>query len=113
MQIATSPTPSANSRRPNVKRTTPVFTSVPQTPHSMPTSVIAIPFRGEPPLMVAPAISPSIITEKMSPGVNLNASFTRIGEKKIITRMPTDAAKNDASMVMPNAAPPRPCLVMG
>ena len=68
-------------------------------------------FFGRRPL--APAISPSNITEKTSPGPNLNASFTRSGEKKIITRMPTDAAKNDASIVMPSAAPPRPCLVMG
>ena len=35
------------------------------------------------------------------------------GDRKIITTMPTEAAKNEDIIVMPSAVPPRPCSVSG
>ena len=98
---------------PKVKRITPVFTSVPTTPTSSPTTVIATPFRGEPRAIVPPASRPSSMIEKISAGPNLKAILTSSGEAKIITRMPKDAAKNEAIMVIPSAVPPLPCRVIG
>ncbi|MNI53325.1 hypothetical protein D3C73_1081510 [compost metagenome] len=91
----------------------PVFTSVPTTPHIKPKSVIATPLRGEPRDIVAPANRPSSMIEKISVGPNLNATSTSNGEAKIMTMMPTDAAKNEQIIVMPSAVPPLPCLVNG
>ena len=89
------------------------MTSVPTTPHSTPKTVIAMPFSGDPRDIVAPASNPSNMIEQISVGPNLNATCTSSGDRKIITRMPTDAAKNDAIIVMPSAAPPRPFSVIG
>ena len=113
IEIATSSRPSDRSSRPNEKRIVPVFTSVPTTPHIRPNSVIATPFSGEPRDIVAPASRPSSMMEKISVGPNLNATSTNNGEAKIMTMMPTDAAKNEQIMVMPSAVPPLPCLVSG
>ena len=113
IEIATSSRPSDRSSRPNEKRMVPVFTSVPTTPHIRPNSVIATPLSGEPRDMVAPARRPSSMIEKISVGPNLNATSTSSGEAKIMTMMPTDAAKNEQIIVMPSAVPPLPCLVSG
>ncbi len=113
IEIATSSRPSLSSGRPNAKRKLPLFTSVPTTPHSRPNSVMATPLSGEPRDMVEPASRPSSMIEKISVGPNLNAICTSRGEAKIITMMPTDAAKNEAIIVTPSATPPLPCLVIG
>ncbi|KAF1071910.1 MAG: hypothetical protein GAK39_00953 [Variovorax sp.] len=63
--------------------------------------------------MVEPASRPSIMIEKISVGPNLNAICTSSGEAKIITTMPTEAAKNEEIIVTPSATPPLPCLVIG
>ncbi len=110
---ATSSTLSVSSTRPNVKRATPLFTSVPTMPISRPTTVIATPFSGEPRDIVPPAMSPSSMIENISPGPNLKAISTSSGEAKIITVMPKEAAKNEQIIVMPSARPPLPCLVIG
>ncbi len=89
------------------------MTSVPTTPHSRPKIVIATPLSGEPRDIVAPASRPSSMIEQISVGPNLNATCTSSGDRKIITRMPTEAAKNDAIIVTPSAAPPRPACVIG
>ena len=51
--------------------------------------------------------------ENISPGPNWNAIRTSSGEANTMTRMPNEAAKNDASIVMPSAVPPLPCCVIG
>ncbi|MDT4826129.1 hypothetical protein FQZ97_594290 [compost metagenome] len=91
----------------------PVFTSVPTTPHIRPNRVMATPLSGEPRDIVAPASSPSSMIEKISVGPNLNAISTSSGEAKIMTMIPTEAAKNEQIIVMPSAVPPLPCLVSG
>ena len=110
---ATSSTPSSRLVMPNVKRCTPVSTSVPQTPISSPITTMATPFSGEPRDMVAPASRPSSMMEKISAGPKRKEISTSSGEARIITTIPTDAAKNDDSMVTPSAAPARPCFVIG
>lgn len=74
---------------------------------------MATPFSGEPRDMVAPASRPSSMIEKISVGPNLKATSTSRGEAKIMTMMPTEAAKNEQIIVMPSAVPPLPCLVSG
>ena len=110
---ATSSTPSSRSVMPKVKRCAPVSTSVPATPSSRPITVIATPLSGEPRDMVAPASRPSSMMEKISGGPNLKDISTSSGEAKIITMMPTEAAKNEHSMVMPRAVPLLPWSVSG
>ncbi len=98
---------------PSAKRNVPVLTSVPTTPQSRPNSVMATPFSGEPRDIVEPASRPSSMIEKISAGPNLKAMVVSSGDAKIITRMPTDAAKNEQIIVMPSAVPPLPALVIG
>jgi hypothetical protein len=76
-------------------------------------STMATPLSGEPRDMVEPASRPSSMTENISAGPNLKAISTSSGEKKIITMMPKEAAKNEASMARPRALPPLPCCVSG
>ena len=113
IEIAVSSSPSLSSGRPKAKRKLPLLTSVPTTPHSRPKSVIATPLSGEPRDMVEPASKPSNMIEKISVGPNLKAICTNNGDAKIMTMIPTDAAKNEAIIVMPSATPPLPCLVIG
>ncbi len=75
--------------------------------------VIATPFSGEPRAIVAPASRPSSMMAQVSAGPKLLAARTSSGDRKIITTMPTDAAKKDAIIVMPSAVPPLPCSVSG
>ena len=63
--------------------------------------------------MVEPASKPSSMMEKISVGPNLKEISVSSGEAKIITMMPTDAAKNEQIMVMPSAVPPLPARVSG
>ena len=74
---------------------------------------MATPLTGEPRDMVEPASRPSSMMENSSAGPNLKAMAVNSGEAKIITMMPTEAAKNEQIMVMPSAVPPLPFLVMG
>ena len=110
---ATISRPSLKSGRSNAKRKVPLFTSVPTTPQSRPNKVIATPLSGEPRDIVEPASRPSSMMENSSAGPNLNAIVVSSGEAKIITMMPTDAAKNEQIIVMPSAVPPLPFLVIG
>ncbi len=89
------------------------MTSVPTTPQKRPKIVIATPLSGDPRDMVAPASSPSSMIEQISVGPNLKATCTSRGDRKIITMIPTDAAKNEHIIVIPSAAPPLPIFVNG
>ncbi len=111
--IATSSRLSVSSGMLNVKRAAPLLTSVPTTPQSRPNKVIATPLSGEPRDMVDPASRPSSMIEKISAGPNLKAISVNSGEANTITRMPTEAAKNEQSIVIPSAVPPLPAFVIG
>ena len=82
------------------------MTSVPMVPTNRPNSVIATPLSGEPRDMVAPASRPSSMMALISVGPNLKATTSSTGDRKIMIRMPTEAAKNDDIIVTPSAAPP-------
>ena len=113
MAIEVISMPSASSGVPKSKRSMPVVMSVPTLPNSMPITVMAIPFTGDPRDMVAPTTSPRSMIENRSAGPNCNAARTRSGAANIITIIPTDDAKNEASMVRPSAMPPLPFWVSG
>ncbi|MNT70147.1 hypothetical protein D3C72_2085030 [compost metagenome] len=113
MATATISRPSLRSGISKAKRKVPLFTSVPTTPHKRPNKVIATPLSGEPRDMVEPASRPSNMIENSSAGPNLKAIVVSSGDAKIITMMPTDAAKNEQIIVMPSAVPPLPFLVIG
>ena len=69
----TSSSPSDSSNWPKVKRSLPVFTSVPTRLSRMPSIVIDTPFTAEPFAKVAPASRPSSISVEISCGPKLNA----------------------------------------
>src|SRR5215831_16972797 len=75
--------------------------------------VMHTPLTGEPRASVEPASRPSAIRLQISAGPNSSATFTRMGERKIISVIPHDAPTNDENTVTPRATPPRPCLVIG
>ena len=91
----------------------PLITSVPTMPQNRPKIVIATPLSGDPRDIVAPASRPSSTIEQISVGPNLKATWTSNGDMKIMTMMPTEAAKNEHIIVMPSAVPPYPALVSG
>src|SRR6201981_3415717 len=74
---------------------------------------MATPLIGEPRASVEPASKPNSINEQTSAGPNCSATFTRIGDRKIISVIPQEAPTNEANTVRPSATPPRPCLVLG
>src|SRR5438067_4061152 len=74
---------------------------------------MATPLTGEPRAKVEPARRPNNISEQTSAGPNCSATFTRTGDRKIISVIPHDAPTNEAKTVRPSATPPRPCLVIG
>ena len=108
MATVTKPMPSASSGTSKLKRATPELTSVPTSPSSRPSTIIAMALISEPEASTTAPISPSTIREKYSAGPNLNASSTIGRASAARTSVPTVPAKNDPSAAIASAEPARP-----
>ena len=92
----------------NVKRCTPVLTSVPTMPSSSPIATIASDFIMSPCASTAAATRPISISEKYSGAPNFSATSASGGPASAISRVPTVPAKNEPMAAMASAGPARP-----
>ena len=106
--VATS-MPSVKSRMPKVKRCPPVLPSVPTSPTSRPSTIMATALSTEPCASTTAATSPSSISEKYSGAPNDWPMRASGGAKPAISAVAIEPAKNDAIAATASAAPARPC----
>ena len=108
MATTAKSSPSPRDGTPKVKRWTPVFTSVPTMPSSMPTRIMPMALTTEPCARITAAIRPNTIREKYSAAPNCCAIDASGGPTRAIPTVATLPAKNDPIAAIANAAPARP-----
>ena len=101
--------PSESALMSKVKRCAAVWPSVPTSPSSSPSTIMAMALTTEPCASTTAATRPSTISAKYSGAPNDCPTRASGGASVAITAVATVPAKNEASAAMVSAAPARPC----
>jgi hypothetical protein len=104
----TIPTPSYNSKIPNVNLSVPVKTSCPIDDRRKPKALTISALIMDPLVKKISIVIPKIIREKYSGGPNFKAKFTRGGAMKVSPTTPKVPAMKDPKAAIPSAGPALP-----